>query len=77
LVRILFGFFYVLWGFFFPPVLWSDLCSWARIIPYTKLFIIIALAGGYARIRLPIEPLLIILAIYGWGMVVFKMAEKK
>jgi len=74
---ILFGFIYVLWGLLYSPVLWSDLCSWARVIPYTKLFVIIALAGGYARMRLPIEPLLIILAVYGWGMMVFKKTDKK
>jgi 4-amino-4-deoxy-L-arabinose transferase-like glycosyltransferase len=37
-------------------------CSWLKVLPYMGLFIVIALAGGYARMRLPIEPFLIIFA---------------
>lgn len=38
-----------------------------KTLPFITLFIVIALAGGYARMRLPIEPLLIILACASWG----------
>lgn len=39
-------------------------CSWFKVLPYMALFIVIALAGGYARMRLPIEPFLIIFSLY-------------
>ena len=45
----------------------ADVCSWLRMLPFMALFIIIALSGGYARMRLPIEPLLLICSLYGWG----------
>ncbi len=35
-------------------------------IPFMALFIIISLAGGYARMRLPIEPFLIIFSSWSW-----------
>jgi hypothetical protein len=38
-----------------------------QAIPIMILFIVLALAGGYARMRLPIEPLLIIFSLSGWG----------
>lgn len=37
-----------------------------KCLPFMALFIVIALAGGYARMRLPIEPLLIVLALHFW-----------
>jgi hypothetical protein len=42
------------------------LCSWARSLVFIKFFIIIGLAGGYARMRLPAEPFLIILSLSFW-----------
>ncbi|MFA6263058.1 MAG: hypothetical protein WCW33_04710 [Candidatus Babeliales bacterium] len=41
-------------------------CSCLRMLPFMTLFIIVALSGGYARMRLPIEPLLLICSLYGW-----------
>jgi len=44
-----------------------DLDITMQAIPIMILFIALALAGGYARMRLPIEPLLIIFSLSGWG----------
>ena len=44
----------------------NELCSWLRSICFVTLFIIIGLAGGYARMRLPAEPFLIILSLRFW-----------
>ncbi len=44
----------------------ATLCSWVRSIALIKFFIIIGLAGGYARMRLPAEPFLIILSLSFW-----------
>ena len=41
-------------------------CTWLRVLPFIGLFIIISLSGGYARMRLPIEPLIIILSLRYW-----------
>lgn len=38
----------------------------SQVMPFVALFIVIALAGGYARMRLPIEPLMILVSSYGW-----------
>jgi hypothetical protein len=38
-----------------------------KTLPFIGLFIAITLAYGCARLRTPIEPLLIILALVGWG----------
>lgn len=38
----------------------------AKILPFMMLFIVISLSGGYARMRLPIEPWLIIIACRFW-----------
>jgi hypothetical protein len=43
-----------------------DTCSILRMLPFMALFMIIALSGGYARMRLPIEPFLLICSLYGW-----------
>lgn len=63
---MLLGFFYGL-----AYVLFRDTTTqhsvWFRVLPVMALFIVIALAGGYARMRLPIEPFLIILSLYGWS----------
>jgi len=50
---------------------WTDenkklLCAWTASVPFMTLFIFIALAGGYARMRLPIEPFLIIFSLSFW-----------
>lgn len=39
---------------------------WVTILSFIALFIVIALAGGYARMRLPIEPFLIICGLSGY-----------
>ncbi len=44
----------------------SDRCVWLYLMPLMALFITIALAGGYARMRLPLEPFLMILSGYFW-----------
>ena len=41
-------------------------CVWLRCLGFIGLFLIISLSGGYARMRLPIEPLLIILSFHYW-----------
>lgn len=40
--------------------------QWLQALLFMALFIIISLAGGYARMRLPIEPFIIILSVHGW-----------
>jgi len=42
------------------------LCPWLKVLPFMFLFIIIGLAGGYSRMRLPVEPFLIILSFSSW-----------
>jgi len=41
-------------------------CAWMRSLGFMILFLIISLAGGYARMRLPIEPFLIIFSLSYW-----------
>jgi hypothetical protein len=65
---ILFGFFAGLLRLLMKRCSRVDVCSWARMVPFMALFVIIALAGGYARMRLPIEPLLLMCSLYGWGV---------
>ncbi len=43
-----------------------DLCSWLRCLAFASFFIVIGLAGGYARMRLPAEAFLIILSMSFW-----------
>ena len=38
----------------------------AKVLPFMTLFIVISLSGGYARMRLPCEPLLIITSWWFW-----------
>lgn len=38
----------------------------AKFLPFMLLFIVISLSGGYARMRLPCEPLLIITSCWFW-----------
>lgn len=45
---------------------WYDICTLSKILPFMALFVVIALAGGYARMRLGVEPFLIIFGWYGW-----------
>jgi len=68
LLGFLFGFIRVMLSLVQQLFLAADLCSWLRVLPFMGLFIVVALAGGYARMRLPIEPLLMILSLYGWGL---------
>lgn len=44
----------------------SLLCVTGRVVLFMKFFMIIALAGGYARMRLPIEPLIMLFAWHFW-----------
>jgi len=56
-------------GLFFKKVSkkgWQYLDTWGKALPFMILFIVISLAGGYARMRLPIEPLLIIFSLSFW-----------
>ena len=49
------------------------ICILLKILPFMILFILLTLAYGVARLRLPIEPFLIILAFNFW----LKILEKK
>jgi hypothetical protein len=44
----------------------TELCTWLQCLAFAMLFIVIGLAGGYARMRLPAEPFLIILSMNFW-----------
>jgi hypothetical protein len=69
LVGFVFGLFLVLFYFLKKSsslCAQEDLCSWAKVLPWIAFFIVLALSGGYARMRLPVEPFLIILSLYGW-----------
>lgn len=46
------------------------LCVLSKCLPFIMLFVVIALAGGYARMRLPIESLMIILSLH-WTITVY------
>ncbi len=50
---------------------------WVTIMSFMALFLIISLAGGYARMRLPIEPFIIILGLYGYVTQHKKVSEKR
>lgn len=52
-----------------------DLCSWLRSLAFATLFIVIGLAGGYARMRLPAEAFLIILSMSFWIPIFTKLKE--
>ena len=55
-------------GFIFSACTGSFLL-WAsaiKTVPFIMLFIILSFATGFARMRLPIEPLMIILALHYW-----------
>ena len=43
-----------------------DRMLWLSIASFVALFLVVSLAGGYARMRLPIEPFIIILGLYGY-----------
>lgn len=43
-----------------------NLCPWLKTLPFIFLFLFIGLAGGYSRMRLPVEPVLIILSFSFW-----------
>ncbi|MBD3231382.1 hypothetical protein GF322_01835 [Candidatus Dependentiae bacterium] len=43
------------------------LCSFLKVIPFIWFFIFIGLSGGYSRMRLPIEPFLIIFSFSFWA----------
>ncbi|MCK4265295.1 hypothetical protein KAW80_02975 [Candidatus Babeliales bacterium] len=47
-------------------------CNWKRSILFIVLFIVVSLAGGYARMRLPAEAFLIILSLSFWISVLSK-----
>lgn len=44
----------------------TDFCVLVKIIPFIGIFLIITLSCGFARLRLPIEPFLIILSFKFW-----------
>ncbi|MFH1831812.1 MAG: hypothetical protein ABH827_03325 [bacterium] len=52
----------------------NNWCVLLKTLPFMGIFIIISLAGGYARMRLPIEPLLIIISLAGWSKL-FKQTD--
>ena len=42
------------------------LCSFLKVLPFMFFFIFIGLSGGYSRMRLPVEPFLIIFSFSFW-----------
>lgn len=63
-------YFFILFGFF-CFVLFSILntcffCCLIKVFPFISIFIFITLATGFSRVRLPIEPFLIILSMNFW-----------
>lgn len=54
----------------------SSACLYLKVLPFIFLFLVIGLAGGYSRMRLPAEPFLIILSFsfYAW---VFNLKKLK
>ncbi len=63
-------YFFILLGFalaFFKALFnKNSWCIWLRVLPFAALFIVIGLSGGYSRMRLPIEPFLIIFSFSFW-----------
>jgi hypothetical protein len=60
---------FILFQFFKYPkqvVAVENMCMLTRVLPWMAFFIIIALSGGYARMRLPIDPFIIILSLFFW-----------
>jgi 4-amino-4-deoxy-L-arabinose transferase-like glycosyltransferase len=55
----------------------QDVHAWLYVLPFMALFIVVALAGGYARMRLPMESFLIILSLWGWGQVLCRHEGKQ
>ena len=66
LTGCLLSFVFLLGGMLRGAALWNDVCSMLSMLSFIALFLVIALAGGYARMRLPIEPFIIIIGWYGW-----------
>jgi len=62
---LLLGLCRALWGLF-ANGFGKDLAIWLTAGAFIAFFIVIALAGGYARMRLPVEPLIIILGLSGY-----------
>jgi len=53
-------------------------CSTAlKVLPFMALFIVIALSGGYSRMRLPIEPFLMIFSFNFWLTIFPKFKFKR
>lgn len=62
-------FFLILLGFLLSLIysfLNGIFCSWFKVLPFICLFLIVSLAGGYSRMRLPIEPFFIIFSFSFW-----------
>lgn len=65
---------FILLGFFFESYFVlsgmrsgvSHVCPWFFAVLYIAMFIVIALAAGYSRLRLPAEPLIFITALKFW-----------
>ncbi len=55
----------------------EQLCLVGKVLPFMLLFIVLALSGGYARMRLPIEPLLMIFAVSWWLYWIMALRMKK
>ncbi|MFH1643551.1 MAG: hypothetical protein ABIA74_00015 [bacterium] len=54
----------------------NNIRIWLKVVPFIVLFIVLALSGGYARMRLPAEPFLIILSFSFWMGCFEKMFKK-
>jgi hypothetical protein len=65
LIGLIFSLRTMMWQWFFMHN-WLAGDFLCKCLPFMCLFIVIALAGGYARMRLPIEPLMIIFAWRFW-----------
>jgi hypothetical protein len=65
LIGLLFSFITACYNFF-KSIETTSLCVWFKLLPIMILLIVVALSGGYARMRLPVEPFIIILSILFW-----------
>jgi hypothetical protein len=54
-------------GFVFTSFFYKEyFCLLLKVLPFVGFFIVASLACGFARMRLPIEPFLIILSLNFW-----------
>ena len=65
-------------GFIINSIFNKDfLCVFSKTFPLILLFIVITFAAGFARLRLPVEPLIIILSVSFWMNLINKLNRYK